>query len=177
MNIARIGILTTMILCVAGCAHVISKDILEEVDASIAFSDLKRAPKAHVGRVVLLGGVIVGSVNRKDGTLLEVYQTEIDRRGKPMNVDVSEGRFLALYAGFLDTAIFRKGRKVTIAGVVQGELTRRLGDLDYHYPLVRIKDIHLWKEDHLRRYEDCHWGYWGSWWYPPSPWHDPYWCY
>lgn len=175
MDIARLGILTTMILCVTGCAHVISKDILEEVDTSITFSDLKSAPKAHRGRVLLLGGVIAGSVNRKDGTLLEVYQTEITQRGKPVNVDISEGRFLALYEGFLDPAIYRKGRKVTIVGIVQGDLTQRLGDLDYCYPLVLVKDIHLWKEEHVRRYEYYYWDYRGSWWYPPSPWHDPYW--
>lgn len=177
MNIGRIGIFTAMILCVVGCAQVIPEEILEEVDASISFSDLKSAPKAHEGRMVVLGGVIVGSVNKKDGTLLEVYQTEIDRRGGPVNVDVSGGRILALYEGFLDTAIYRKGRKVTVSGIVQGELTQRLGDLDYHYPLVLIKDIHLWKEEHARGYDYYRWDHWGWWWHPPSPWHDPYWGY
>ena len=177
MNIARIGIVTAMILSVVGCAHVVPEQILEEVDVAITFADLKSAPKAHRGRTVLLGGVIVGSVNKKDGTLLEVYQTEIDRRGEPINVDVSGGRFLALYEGFLDTAIYRKGRKVTVAGIVQGELTQRLGDLDYHYPLVLVKDIHLWKEEHVRGGDYYRWDHWGWWWYPPSLWRDPYWGY
>jgi outer membrane lipoprotein len=172
---ARIGIFTAMILCMVGCAHVIPEEILEEVDTSITFSNLKSAPKAYRGRVVLLGGVIVGSVNRKDGTLLEVYQTEINQRGEPMDIDISEGRFLALYEGFLDTAIYRKGRKVTIVGIVQGELIQRLDELNYHYPLVLIKEIHLWKEEYMKDYEYCHWGYGGSWWYSPFSRHDLYW--
>lgn len=177
MSLARISMLTIMMLCLAGCGHVISKDILKEVDASISFSALKRSPETYKGRVVLLGGVIVKSANKRDGTILEVYQTEIDRRGEPMNVDVSEGRFLAHYNGFLDTAIYRNGRKVTIVGIIQGEQAQRLGKLTYHYPHLLIKDIYLWKEEHVRRYDHYRWDHWGPWWYPRSPWYDPYWRY
>jgi len=70
-------------------------------------------------------------VNKNNGTLLEVYQTEINRRGKPIKLDISGGRFLAHWKGFLDSEIYQKGRKVTIVGVVKGEEMIRLGEIDY----------------------------------------------
>lgn len=177
MKRGRLLIILTAVVCLTGCAHVISKDILKEVDTAITFSELRETPQVYQGKRVLFGGVIVKSVNKKDGTLLEVYQTEIDRRGKPVNLDMSGGRFLAHYMGFLDIEIYRKGRKVTIAGMVQGEQILRLGELNYHYPYLLIKDIHLWKEEQLSQYGPYHWDYWDPWGYPWSPWHDPYWCY
>ena len=173
----RLIFLAATLVFLSGCAHAISKDTLKEVDKETSFSELRRAPQDYQGRVVLLGGVIVKTVNRKDGTLLEVYHTEINRRGKPIKLDVSLGRFLAHYEGFLDSEIYRKGREVTIAGIVQGEHAMRLGEIDYHYPYLVVKDIHLWEEEQPQVYEPYPWGPWYPWWYPWYPWHDPYWLY
>ncbi|UCF73572.1 MAG: Slp family lipoprotein [Deltaproteobacteria bacterium] len=173
-------IVATTVLCFSGCAHVISKEVRQEVNTEIAFSELRETTQAYQGEVVLLGGVIVKTVNKKDGTLLEVYQTEIDRRGKPIQLDVSGGRFLAYYKGFLDSELYRKGRRVTIAGIVQGEQTLRLGELDYRYPYLVVRDIHLWRQEQLRKYDYYPWGLWDPWcwhpwypWDPAYPWYDP----
>jgi outer membrane lipoprotein len=173
-------IVTTTVFCFSGCAHVISKELLQEVNTEIAFPELRETTQAYQGEVVLLGGVIVKTVNKKDGTLLEVYQTEIDRRGKPIQLDVSGGRFLAYYKGFLDSELYRKGGRVTIAGIVQGEQTLRLGELDYRYPYLVVKDIHLWRQERLRKYDYYPWGLWDPWcwhpwylWDPAYPWYDP----
>lgn len=143
-----------------GCSHVILKDILKEVDTEITFVELQREPQAYREKLVLLGGVIVKAVNKKDGTLIEVYQTEMDRRGRPIKVDVSRGRFLAHYNGFLDSEIYRKYRKVTIVGIVKGEKIMRLGEIEYHYPYLLIKDIYLWIEQLLPIYEPYPWSPW-----------------
>jgi len=169
----RLFFLAAAIVFLSGCAHVIPEDILQEVDTEISFAQLRRAPQDYQGKVVLLGGVIVKTVNKKEGTLLEIYQTELDREGRPINIDVSQGRFLALYEGLLDSEIYRRGRKVTIVGVVQGKEVIRLGEIDYCCPYLVVKEIHLWKEEQPQRYEPYPWGPW----YPWYPWHDPYWCY
>jgi outer membrane lipoprotein len=163
------------VVWLSGCAHVISTDIIEQVNTDIEFTSLLKAPQDYQGQMVLLGGIIVNTVNRADGTLLEVYQTRMDSTtGKPIDVDESQGRFLALYEGFLDGAIYRKGRKVTIAGIVTGERVMKIGQVDYHYPYLVIKEIYLWKED--QRYEPYPWDPWDPWWgYPWHPWDDPYW--
>lgn len=161
----------------AGCVHAISRDVLREVDREITFSELITNPTAHRGKVLLLGGVIVQTVNKEEGTLLEVYQTNLDREGRPIQTDISEGRFLALYQGLLDSEIYRKGRKVTIAGTVQGEEVLPLGEIEYHYPYLFIKEIHLWKEEKRPVYEPYPYPWWWDpWWYPwyRYPWYYRY---
>ncbi len=167
MTIRGLPVITIAVVCLSGCAHVISKDLLQEVATEITFGELYKAPQAYQGKIVLLGGVIVKTVNRKDGTLLEVYQTEIDSMGRPIKLDISGGRFLAHYKGLLESEIYHKGRKVTIAGIVQGEQVMRLGEIDYHYPFLIIKDIHLWKKEQPRSYEPYPWGFWDPWWRDP----------
>ena len=131
-------------LCLlSGCVYAVSRGVLEEVDREITFSALVKDPAAYQGRVVLLGGVIVKTVNKQEGTLLEVYQTNLDREGRPTDTDRSEGRFLGLYQGFLDSEIYKQGRQVTVAGTVQGEMIQLLGEIDYRYPYLLIKHTTL----------------------------------
>lgn len=179
----RVLFIITMVgVCLSGCAHVISKDVLQGVNTEITFGELRKAPKAYQGMMILLGGVIVRTVNTKDGTLLEVYQTEIDRRGRPIRLDISGGRFLAHYRGVLESETYCKGQRVTIAGIVQGGQVKKLGEIDYRYPFLIIKDIYLWKKVQPRRYEPYPWGLWDPWcrspwysWHPAYPCYDAYW--
>ncbi len=160
----------------SGCAHVISEDVLKEVNTDINFAELRKNPLAYQGEMVLLGGVIVKVVYKQDRTLLEIYQTEMDREERPVSLDVSGGRFLAKYDGFLDREIYRKGREVTVAGKVKGVKVMKLGEIDYHYPYILIKEIHLWKEKKPEIYEPYPWypmGPWGMW-GPWGPWYYPY---
>lgn len=157
-----------------GCAHIISKDVLKEVDREIGFEGLLKYPEKYQGKTVLLGGVIVKTENKNQGTLLEIYQTEINHYGKPIDTDISKGRFLAIYEGFLDSEIYRKGREVTIVGVVSGGEVKKLGEIDYNYPYLTVKEIHLWKEESPREYGPYYHGfldpfYWDPWyrWYAP----------
>jgi len=90
---ARLTLFIAVVVFVSGCAHVISKDILQKVNPEVTFAELQKAPQAYREKVVLLGGVIVKTVNKNNGTLLEVYQTEINRRGKPIKLDISGGAF------------------------------------------------------------------------------------
>ena len=176
-----IGKITSGLLlafALAGCAHSISKDLLKEVDKGIGFDELLKDPERYHGKTVLLGGVIIKTENKKDGTLFEIYQTELDYYGEPINTDVSQGRFLAMYDKFLDSEIYRDGRKVTVAGVVNGVEVKKLGEIDYHYPYLIIKEIHLWNEEQPAEYGPPYNYFWNPWWWNPwYPWYDSYWFY
>jgi outer membrane lipoprotein len=160
-------IMAYCLFSIAGCAQVISKQLREQVAKDLTLSVVLKDPEAYKGETVLWSGVIISSVNLKEGTIIEVLQKPADTRGKPKDVDESEGRFLALYPGYLDVAIYNGGRKVTVAGEVHGKKIQRLGEIDYTYPLISAKEIHLWpveKED--RVYYPCpYWPY--PWWYGP----------
>ena len=152
-----------------GCAPVISKQLRGQVARELTLGEVLKNPETYKGKTVLWSGVIISSVNLKEGTMIEVLQKPADMQGKPKDVDESEGRFLALYPGYLDVAIYNGGRKVTVAGEVQGKKIQRLGEIEYTYPLISAKEIHLWPvEKKDRVYYPC-----PSWHYPW--WYGPYW--
>ena len=151
----------------SGCAPVISKQLREQVAKELTLQVVLKNPEAYKGKTVLWSGVIISSVNLTEGTMLEVLQKPADMQRKPKDVDKSEGRFLALYPGYLDVAIYNGGRKVTVAGEVQGKKIQRLGEIDYTYPLISATEIHLWPVEKKDRIY-CPYPYWHypSWYVP-----------
>jgi outer membrane lipoprotein len=135
-------ILFIVVFTLQGCAHIVDKE-LRRMAEPIPPSLLLKDPDAYKGRFVILGGVIVSSINTKEGTYIEVVEKPLDYRGRPEYTDLSRGRFLILHQGYLDTAIFSKGREVTVAGVVMGKRVRPLGEIDYPYLFIRSKELYL----------------------------------
>ena len=158
-----------LFLFTSGCAPVISKELRKEVVKEITFKQVIKDPDAYRGRVVLWGGVIIGARNLKEGTLIEILQRPSDGTGRPKDVDESDGRFLALYDGYLDVAIYSRGREVTVAGEIKGKRVLPLSEIEYTYPLLSIGEIHLWRPDRKEKVYPC-----PSWHYPWR-WYHPYW--
>ena len=104
---------------------------------------LFKNPEAHEGKTVILGGIVVSTHNTDKGTYVEVLQTPLDSRGRPKDTDYSYGRFIFFYEEYLDAAIFSKGKAVTVGGKIFGTTTRPLGDIDYTYPLVYAREVHI----------------------------------
>ena len=133
-------------LILSGCAHAVSPNILKESDPKLSFTELQLDPLAHMGKIMVLGGVIVETSGMKDGTLIEIYQTATDSRGKPVDTDISKGRFMVFHPEVLDPGIYRSGRKVTVAARVEGDRKGRIGEALYMYPYLTALEIHLWEE-------------------------------
>src|SRR4030042_1838169 len=150
------------LLLLSGCAHVISKDIRDKADISLAFEKVIKKPIAYKGKTVVWGGEIVETINQKNGTTeFEVFQIPLDSTDAPKISNVSEGRFLILVNKYLDPYLYRKGRRITVAGEILGEKIQPLGEMDYRYPLILSKQIYLWEEYYYP------WGYYNPWWgYP-----------
>jgi outer membrane lipoprotein len=165
-------ILLSLMFFVSGCAPVISKGLRAQVDKEIRFEEVMQNPEAYQGKVVLWGGVIIGAKNRKEGTLIEILQKPTNMEGRPKDVDRSQGRFLALYDGYLDVAIYAQDRAVTVAGEIKGKRVLSLDEIEYTYPLVLVKEIHLWPpKSNDRFYPYPYWNYPWGWYYPYwGPW-------
>lgn len=166
-------IILLVIVSVAGCAPVISKNLLQQVDTNVTFESVLENPESYKQKIVVWGGEIISTQNRQEGTVIEVLQKPLQYGHQPTSGDASGGRFLALYDGYLDSAVYSNGREVTVAGMVTGRRTQRLDEIDYVYPLITVKELHLWAElskeapvfhDHPR----IHWRYHGPfccpWW-------------
>jgi Starvation-inducible outer membrane lipoprotein len=166
-----------VISCLAflsGCAHVISKDIRNKADISLTFEKVLKNPIAFKGKTVVWGGEIVETLNQKNGTTeIEVFQIPLDSTtDAPKGSNASEGRFLILVTNYLDPYLYRKGRKITVGGEILGERIKPLGEMDYRYPLISSKEIHLWEDYYYYPYPYPYtyyypWGYYDPWWgYP-----------
>lgn len=111
----------------------------------IPFSEILRSPEEHCGKVVRLGGVILNVANEERGTVLEILEKPLNWRGRPKPGDASGGRFMAVFGTFLDKAIYRPHRAVTIIGEIIGVETAPLGEMAYDYPLLSGRGITLWQ--------------------------------
>ncbi|BBA70316.1 Slp family lipoprotein [Geobacter sulfurreducens] len=176
----RLVMMVLACVVLAACTRVLSDEARRLVDPTVTFAGLKANPDAFLGKYVMLGGVIVDTKNNSDGGQIEVMQVGLDESGIPGDTFRSEGRFLATSAQFLDAVIFKPGRLVTLVGEIKGKKVQPLDEVNYSYPVVAIKEIHVWKSQDYDSgypyptpapyyYYDPYWyGFWpGPYWYRP----------
>jgi len=165
-----------LLLLLSGCAHVISEESRALVDPAITFSALRAAPDTYRGRYVLLGGVVAGVQNEKEGSRLEVVQTPLDSDELPEEASHSSGgRFLALSSAFLDPLVYKQGRRVTLVGQVQGKRELPIDQVQYTYPVVVIREIHVWKKSEIEQPYYPPPGYYYDPFLLPPPYAHPWW--
>ena len=149
-----------LLILFSGCTP-ISRELRTQADRTLSFLQVSQNPEAFKGKIVIWGGEIIETINQKDGTtFIFVLQRPLDWTEEP-TFKRSEGRFIILVEGYVDPYVFRRGRRITVAGEVLGKKVMRLGELEYPYPLLLSKQIYLW----------------GEYYYYPYPyyWYHPYW--
>ena len=158
-----------LVLSISGCAYPISEQLREEAAKNVTFPMVLNNPPAYIGDIVIWGGTIIKTVNLKAGTEIFVLDTPLNHRGVPKKAIHSRGRFVAKSSKFLDPAVYKRGNQVTVAGEISGQKTLPLGQTRYTYPVMRIKEIHLWEKEHY--YPDFFddYGYYGPY-YPHYFW-------
>ena len=157
-----------VIFLVTGCAHVVSRNLREKTDKALTFQQVLQNPNEYKGKTVIWGGDIIQITHQKDGaTLIEVFQRPLNWREEPKYTLSSEGRFLLLAEKVLDPYLFRTGKRITVAGEIQGEKKKPLGEIEYRYPLVLSKQIVLWEDYYPGPYYYYPYRYYYPWWgYP-----------
>jgi outer membrane lipoprotein len=148
-----------------GCAHVISADLREKSRSDLIFSSVLHNPDGYRGETVVWGGKIIETVNQEGSTAIKVLQMPLDHYGMPIHEERSAGRFIAKATGYLDNQIYRSGRWVTVGGQVVGQEVLPLGESQYAYPVLAVKEIHLWMEPRYPYYRDYPYGYGYPYWY------------
>jgi outer membrane lipoprotein len=144
-----------LILLPFACASVITEEIRDKANDSISFSQVLQKPDAYKGQMVVWGGEVIKSEAQKDGSMLiEVFQRPLGIRDSPDVYSESEGRFIIKAKKFLDPYAYRTGRKITVAGVIEGEEERPLGQMSYRYPVIINKEIYLWDESYYQPVRD-----------------------
>jgi outer membrane lipoprotein len=163
-------------LALAGCASDIPRPIREAPAEIIPLTQALQNPEQYRAAAVRWGGAIATVENRRDATWIEVVERPLGADGQPRDTDRSAGRFLARVDGFLDPTIFAPKRQVTVAGSLDGNSTRTIGEHLYTYPVVHVENIHLWPL--LARVPPYYYHppyYWYGPWYPWGyPYYYPY---
>lgn len=157
-------------LFLSACAYPISQQYRKEAQPDLTFSMVLKNPDAYIGSIVIWGGSIIETYNRRGETEITVLETPLGYWEKPEAVEFSRGRFIVRTLIFLDPAIYKAGRRITVAGEVIGKEARPLGETKYTYPLLKAKEIHIWRKEPVYVYPpDYYWWGWGR--------YGPYWPY
>ena len=133
-------------ILLSGCAsqRIVPESMGSLVDRTVSFRDVLASPEPYKGRVLVLGGEVLNAKRLKDGTQIELLQLPFEEGEEPtFDRQQSQGRFLALQQGFLDPATLAEGTRVTVVGEVSGGKTDHLDDLEYRYPTLIVKYLHV----------------------------------
>jgi outer membrane lipoprotein len=120
---------------------------MQQVTSTITLDSLRQDVNRSVGQTVLLGGEIIDTQNTANSTTFIVLGHRLDAKQKPVSSNESPGRFIVQQPSFLDPAIYRPGRKITVAGTVRGHQIHPLGETTYDYPLIENRELYLWPEE------------------------------
>jgi len=150
-----------LVVLLAGCSSKPSSISLAVVD-DLSLVQVLKGDDVHVGSTVRWGGVITEVENKPDRTWVFLVARPLKNNDKPIVDGDSDGRFIASFEGFIDPEVYTSGRPLTVVGTIDGSNVRAIGEYDYRFPIVSVRDSHLWAEpDNSRVY------------YPPPP----YWYY
>jgi outer membrane lipoprotein len=166
------SILAVVAALTTGCAAGVPRPIRDAPPDNPALNAVRADPAAYTGRAVRWGGTIARVDNRATETRVEIVERALERYGRPRDTDVSGGRFLARFDGFLDPSVYAKDRQLTVTGMLAGSEAGKIGEHPYTYPVVRVEAAHLWPPlPEPTHYRDP---YWYDPWWPSHPWGYPY---
>lgn len=135
-----------LVLFLVGCASTPEFNT-DGVDLSLKPKQAAIENNALKGKSVLWGGMIIASTNLKESTQLEILAYPLDSRFRPMSDGQALGRFLAVRAGYMETTDFSQGRLITVQGTLGAIRKGYVGESEYVYPVVNIKQLKLWPKE------------------------------
>ena len=123
----------------------VPSELATQVDPSVKFVDLQESPANYVGRVVMLGGIVLGAKRTENETEIEILELPVSPNG-PLTEERlrSKGRFIAVRSEFVDPETLPSGTPVSIIGTVKGSTTKPLDESEYTYPVLEAKHIVNW---------------------------------
>jgi outer membrane lipoprotein len=174
MRLGYIWISLVLMGLSAGCA-VMPKEMSRKAAPQRPFGEMVQQPEASIGKTVIFGGYVVSVDNQKSGTKIEMVQAPLGVGQQPKSKDLSEGRLIVEYDGFLDPEIYTKDRVVTVGGVVSGSSETDQTQRPYPYIRIEAQKIHLWPVEEPQPIDpywhyDCYpYGH-SLWWRHYHPW-------
>ena len=120
------------------------------------------------------GGTLLDTRPEDKYTCFEILSKQLQTSTRPIISDQAGGRFIACKPGFYDPEVFKKSREVTLTGKIIHIDVRKVGEYDYHFPVVDIEFMILWPKRRNRVYYSYRPYYWHYPYYGPYYWRYPY---
>jgi outer membrane lipoprotein len=139
-NIICIGSLILGLLW--GCT-VMSDQVKEEALPPIAFKELIKDVVKYKGDTVIVGGYVISVENKSDHTRILAVQSPLGVGEKPKAKDLSQGRLILVYQGFIDPEVYTKDRQITVGGKIFTS-SEKTPKAPYPFLQLEVTDIHLW---------------------------------
>jgi len=159
-----------ILVLLSGCVtYPIAKN-LQQQSKPLTLAQVTADPDACQGTIVIWGGRIIKTVNDVSGSAIYVLELPLGGDGQPLAYANTSGRFIARSKEFLDPEVYKRGVLVTVAGAVAGLESEPVQKAKYTYPVVTIKQTHLWTVERRYYYEGYYdypygygYGYYPSW--------------
>lgn len=143
----KIYLLFLALWLLSGCASQIPNVISKAPAPDIPIAEVMTQAETYNGRAVRWGGSILTVTNRPGDTEIEILAKRLNRSGRPIDGDETQGRFLARVEGFLDPAVYAQGRLLTVYGAVAGSVSKPIGEKPYVYVKVNTQTLYLWPRE------------------------------
>jgi outer membrane lipoprotein len=136
-------ILVSLALFITSCAAM-SHEVRSQAIPSMPFPALVQNADSYMGKTVILGGYILETKSIGAQTEITVLETPLSYSEEPGDMDSSQGRFVVYYNGFLDPEVYRKDRKITVGGIVEGTIVGKVDNTPYSMLNLQAREIYLW---------------------------------
>lgn len=126
-----------------GCGG-LSRQAREQIDYTGGFESLQADPDRHIGATALLGGRVIATTPSDSGTEIVALQLPLGSNDRPQDGDNSQGRFILRTPQFIDPALYPKDTLISVVAKLTGSEQRKIGEMDYRYPVLSIVEIKKW---------------------------------
>jgi len=128
------------------------RDVNKNLTHSIAVNNFATMK----GQYAFWGGTILSGKNLKDSTELVILAYPLDNYGEPIKDSRSYGRFVAVHQGYLELGEYAKDRRVSLVGELIAKRKGIVGETEYTYPVLGVRQIKLWVDEPEVIYDDSH---------------------
>jgi outer membrane lipoprotein len=149
-----IPVALAMTACAPAPIYQVTPGTLNVIPMQVAHS-----PEQYAKGNVIWGGSVIGVRNYPDHTEVDMLAYPLDSSQRPQPNAQAQGRFIAIYTGYVEALSYPPGSLVTISGQLSGSRTDNVDQAAYVYPLVNVAQSHRWTAAEMRAgHPDIHFG-------------------
>jgi len=134
-----------LIAALAGCAQapVLQTSVIAVSDAPQAVA---AAPERYHDAEIVWGGSIIAVRNGNNSSEIEILAYPLNEGQRPLLDKPTEGRFIAVLPGYVESLDYPQGRFITFSGHLLGVRSGQVDEHEYAYRLLQAANHHLWRQ-------------------------------